>query len=263
MAKQVLSDLDFNNTGRITNLADAVNPQDAATKAQLDRAVEGLAWKDSCRVATQSNINLSSPSATIDGITMTVNDRVLVMSQSTPAQNGIYIFNGASTAMTRALDASTSAELEQAVLTVEEGTSAGATYRQTSINFTLDTDDVVWAAFGTAVAQATETVSGKVEIATQTETDTGTDDQRVITPLKLATWSGRPLKHNATIGDGSNTSYTVTHNLGTRNVQVTVSRVASPYDVVITDVELTSINSVTIKFASAPSSNQFNVAILG
>ncbi len=34
---------------------------------------------------------------------------------------------------------------------------------------------------------ATESVAGKAEIATQTETNTGTDDTRFITPLKLKT----------------------------------------------------------------------------
>ena len=37
------------------------------------------------------------------------------------------------------------------------------------------------------VANASETVSGTIEIATQTETNTGTDDTRAVTPLKLQT----------------------------------------------------------------------------
>jgi hypothetical protein len=38
-----------------------------------------------------------------------------------------------------------------------------------------------------AVPAATETTAGKAEIATQTETNTGTDDARIVTPLKLQT----------------------------------------------------------------------------
>lgn len=261
MAKQVLTDLDFNSTGKITNLKDGTNPQDAVTKAQLDAAVEGLAWKDSARVATQSNINLAAPSSTIDGVSMVINDRVLVMSQSTASQNGIYVWNGASVAMTRALDANTASNLEQATLTVEEGTSAGASYRQTAVNFVLDTDAVTFTGFGTAAAQATETVAGKAEIATQTETDTGTDDLRIVTPLKLATWANAPKRYTTTIGDGSNTSYTVTHNLGTRRVKVTITRVASPYDEVDVYWAATTANTITVVFNSAPSSNQFNVEV--
>jgi hypothetical protein len=37
-----------------------------------------------------------------------------------------------------------------------------------------------------SVVQSSETVAGKIEVATQTETDTGTDDERAITPDKLA-----------------------------------------------------------------------------
>lgn len=39
---------------------------------------------------------------------------------------------------------------------------------------------------------ATESVAGVAEIATQAETDAGTDDSRFVTPLKLTNWSGLP-----------------------------------------------------------------------
>ena len=260
---QQLSNLDFNNAAKIINLVNGTNDQDAATVGQLNSAVEGINWKDSVRVATQSNINLSASGATIDGITMVANDRVLVMSQTSAPENGLYIWNGAAVVMTRSLDANTTAELEQATVSVEEGSSANATFRQTSVNFTLGSGDVTFVTFGVSAPSASETVAGIAELATQAETDTGTDDLRIVTPLKLKTWSGKPLKYNTTIGDGSATSYTVTHNLGTKQLAVTLSRVASPYDVINADVELTTTNSITVKFASAPSSNQFNVAILG
>jgi hypothetical protein len=244
-------------------MLDAVNPQDAITKAQLDAAVEGINWKTSVRVSTISNINLAASGSTIDGITMVANDRVLVMAQTSAADNGIYIWNGAAVAMTRSLDASTAKELEQATVTVDEGTNAGATFRQTLVNFTLGSGLIAFSSFGNAAPSASETVAGIAEIATQAETDTGTDDLRIVTPAKLKAWSGKSLKYSTTIGDGSATQFTVTHNLNTRNLAVEISRVASPYDIVIADVEMTTVNSVTIRFAAAPTSNQFNVFVDG
>lgn len=43
-------------------------------------------------------------------------------------------------------------------------------------------------ATGQAAPDASETVKGIAEIATQAETNTGTDDARLVTPLKLVTW---------------------------------------------------------------------------
>lgn len=262
MSKQVLTDLDFNNVSRIINLPDAVSNQSPVTLAQLNSAIEGLAWKDSVRVATQSNINLSSPGSTIDGITMATNDRVLVFNQSTASQNGIYIWNGSATPMTRALDASTSAELEQAVVTVEEGTSAGTSYRQTAINFTLDSGSITWTTFGTSAGAASTSSAGIAQIATQSEVNTGTDANKYVTPATLSSWTGRIRKYSTSIGDGSATSYTVTHNLDSRDCQVTVYRNSGSYDEVLVDVNRATTNTVSIVFASAPASNAFRVVVI-
>ena len=263
MARSILTDFDFGNISKIQNLPTPTQNGDAANKAYVDSLVEGLAWKDSCRVSTQGNINLASPGATIDGITMASGDRVLVRLQTAAATNGIYIWNGSSTPMTRALDASTPAELEQAVAVVEEGTSAGVSYRQTVVNATLETTDLVWQMFGSVSPTATESTAGIAEVATQAETDGGTDDERIVTPAKLAAWSGRTKRFADNIGDGSATSYTVTHNLGTRDVGVAVYRNSGNYDEIMCDIERTTINSVTVKFSSAPTSNQFRVVIVG
>lgn len=263
MSQQIRTTLDFLNSANagIVNLRNPAAAQDAATKAYVDSAVEGLAWKDSCRVATQGNLNLASPGASIDGVALSVGDRFLARAQTAQSENGIYVWNGAATPATRAPDASSADELEQAVVTVEEGTSAGASFRQQTVNFVLGTGNVVWGSFGTGAPAATETTAGIAEIATQAETDAGTDDQRIVTPLKLATWSGRVRSFKANIGDGSATQFTVTHNLNTRDVQVEVVRVAAPYDTVLTDVERDTVNSVVIRFADAPTANQFRVMI--
>lgn len=262
MAKLINTNLDFNSVAKPVNVPNPSAAQDVATKAYVDSAVEGLAWKDSCVVSTQGNLNLASPGATIDGITMVVNDRVLVRLQTAAAENGIYIWNGAAVAMTRSPDCSTAAELEQAITTVEEGTNAGTSWRQTAVNFTLESGAVSWAAFATGASAASETTAGIAEIATQAETDTGTDDARIVSPLKLANWSNRKRKHTQNIGDGAATQIDVTHNFGTRDVLVEVYRNGTPWDTVLCDIERPDTNTVRTRFAVAPTSNQFTVVIL-
>lgn len=263
MARKVLTDLDFNSVSKVTNLPTPTASGDAVPKGYVDSAIEGLAWKDSVRVSTQSNINVSSPGATVDGITMASLDRVLVRNQSTQSENGIYVWNGASSAMTRALDANVFAELQQAIVTVEEGTDAGATFRQTQVNGTLGSSNVLWTAFGTAAPAASETTSGIAELATQAETDAGTDDLRIVTPLKLANWSGRLRKYAVSIGDGSATSYTITHSLNTRDVIIRVFPNSGNYDDVEVDVYRPSTTTATLVFASAPAVNAYRVVVLG
>ena len=70
-------------------------------------------------------------------------------------------------------------------------------------------------------------------------------------------------KYNASIGDGSATSYTVTHSLNTRDVQVTVYDNSAPYAEVICDVQHSTTSAVTLLFSVAPTSNQYRVVVQG
>lgn len=75
--------------------------------------------------------------------------------------------------------------------------------------------------------------------------------------------SGMTKKYSATVGDGTNTVLTVTHSLGVTGVICQVYRVASPYDLVICDVKIVDTNSLTLTFATAPTSGQFRVVVIG
>lgn len=261
MPIDIQSSLDFGGVRRVLNLPDAVGPQQPATLAQLQALVEGLAWKSSCRVSTIGNINLAAPGAAIDGITLVAGDRVLVRAQTTQSQNGIYIWNGAAVVMTRALDANAAIELESAVVSVDEGTNAQATFRQQTVNFVLDTGNVVWGAFGTSAPPASDATQGVVELATQAEVNAGTDTVRAVTPAGLAgsVFATRKLAQN--FGDGAATSYAITHNLNTFDVTVEVFRNSGNRDSVLVEVQRTSLNVITLLTDAAPTANAFRVLV--
>lgn len=264
MAKPVRVDLDFGSVARIKNLPSPIESGDAVPKSYVDALLEGLDWKESCRVATTSNIDLANPPSIIDGVSLSLGDRVLVKDQSDSAQNGIYVYNGSGNPLTRALDANTASELNGAVVMVREGTSnADTVWRQTSEITTLGEDSVIWEPFVTSVPDATETTKGKVEIATQAEVDAGTlDAPYVVTPAKLANSVWVKKKYVTTIGDGSNTSYTITHNLGTQDVFVAIYKTSGNHEEVIAEVRHTSANTIQVLFASAPASNEYRVVVL-
>ena len=115
-----------------------------ANKAYVDQVAQGLDVKDSVRVATTGNLSATYSNGTdgvgatltagsngaisIDSVSLSLNDRVLVKDQSTAAQNGIYYVStvgDGSTAyvLTRATDADQPSELTGGSFTfVEEGT---------------------------------------------------------------------------------------------------------------------------------------------
>ena len=110
------------NSQNITNVADPVNAQDAATKGFVEATSQGLDVKDSCVAATTVNITISTAlnnGDTLDGVTLSTNDRVLVKDQSTASQNGIYIV-GSSPA--RADDLAAGSDAAGMFTFVEQGT---------------------------------------------------------------------------------------------------------------------------------------------
>lgn len=289
------------NSQKITNLATPTSSTDAANKAYVDAVSEGLHIHAAARVYVGTNIDLSTAleaGDVIDGVTLAAGDRVLVNGQSTTSQNGIYVVQ-ASGAAVRAADFDTATEIASGdFIFVSEGTNYQKTgWVQTLKPATIGTDPISFTQFsgaGTYVAGAGLSLDGStfsVDVtpttgnaslintngATEVKTDTsrglsvdanglginaGTGFTFAANALAFASGYG-VRKHSASVGNGSATSITVSHNFGTQDVAVHVYDNASPYAQVEADIEHTNSNDVTIKFAEAPTSNQYRVVVIG
>ena len=231
------------NGFKITNAADPTSAQDVVTKAYADALAQGYKWKDPVRAATTGNITLSGAQS-IDGVSVIAGDRVLVKAQSTGSGNGIYL--AASGAWTRATDFDAASELVGASCFVSEGTTLGNSV------WVLTTDAPI--TLGTTSLVFVQTNGGTSYTAGNGVTITG--GVVAVDPAVTA------RKASATIGDGTATTITVTHNLNTQDVVVSVREV-SGNAVVLADVVANGVNTVQITFGTAPTSGQYRVTVVG
>jgi hypothetical protein len=133
-----------------------VSGNDVVNKTYLDFYAAGISWKQPVLCGTTANITLSGLQ-TIDGVTVVAGNRVLVKSQTAPAQNGIYL--ASATAWSRAPDADTWDELISALVFVESGsTLAGsAWYCTIQRGGTLGVTAITWSNFSVAASYSAGT----------------------------------------------------------------------------------------------------------
>lgn len=119
------------------------------------------------------------------------------------------------------------------------------------------------------VKNATETDRGIIQIATQSEVNTGTDDTKAVTPLKLATRINGMTKsysanNTALTESGGYCTWVVTHNLNTQYVGIHLYELLTNEEVMF-DREITSSNAVTIKILATSDivADTYRVVVIG
>jgi hypothetical protein len=255
-------------TYKITGLGNPTDDQDAATKYYVDQAVQGLTWKKAANLLSVVNVSLTGSTNTLNidtyGNLTSADDgyRIVLTNQTTDTEDGIYVYNdnGTSYTLTRATDANPYTELIGATIYIQEGTTkAGTSWSQQNHYLTsfAGQDWVQISGVGIYTAGNGIAITDNVIAA-----DAGTGITVNGSGINIDT-SVVVTKYAASVGDGSATSYTVTHNLGTKDVVVSVYDNSSPYAEVICDVQHTSTTAITLLFSVAPTSNQYRVVVHG
>ncbi len=218
------------NSQKITNLADGTAVSDAVNKGQLDSVISGLDIKPSARAATTANIALTG-TQTVDGVALVAGDRVLVKDQTAPAGNGIYVVSAA--AWVRAVDVDTWSEIPGSLVAIEVGT----TNADSLFLATADQGGVL----GTTAITWTK-----------------------LAPVAAGGGGGSVNKFAADItGDAVALQFTVTHNLATTDVQITVWDVTADAEILV-DKKRPTANTARIDFAVAPATGKvYRVVVEG
>jgi hypothetical protein len=255
----------------IINVQDPTTAQQAATKNYVDNAIAGLSWKAPVRAASTANIAALTGTMTLDGVALNAGDRVLVKNQTTQTANGIYVV--AAGAWARSADAATAAQLVQASVYVEDGTTqADSAWTQTTNPpITVGTTNLVFVQFsgaGTYSAGNGLTLTGNVFAVGAGTGILSTVGQVAVDTTVIATQAyvnaavtGMTKKY-ATALAGTASPEVITHNLNTQDVAVMVHSSNSPFAFVQVDWQATSVNTVTILYNPALGAG-YRVVVMG
>ena len=236
----------YNNQGLVTNGADLSAsdiPDISVTyvKTDLLGVASGVATLDSGGKVPSSQL----PSFVDDVIDS------YIVSGATPLSSGWLSKTDGGSALTP--------ETDKIYVIVESGEYLNKTYRWSGSTYVE---------ISASPAQATESQAGIAEIATQTETNTGTDDQRIVTPLKLATYtSGMAKKFSAnntalTASSGVCT-WTITNTLATADVLVQIFEVSTGTQIMAEVTTSASIITIKMNSASNISADTYKAVIIG
>lgn len=135
-----------------------------------------------------------------------------------------------------------------------------------NVDNTSDTAKPVSTAQQTALDLKANLASPNLSGTPTTPTPTGGDNTTKIASTAFVTTAiaavVQALRYSVDVGDNSSVAIVVTHNLGTRDVIVQIRSATTPWEQVLCDVEMTSTNTITLRFAVAPTTAQYRVTVL-
>ena len=145
-------------SGSETNQAPSVSSIKTYVDAKFENAVQGIDYHASCKTASSTNVSLSSPGAAINGYTfITTGERVLLKNQNDAKENGIYDWNGETSALTRSSDSDDNpdGEVTGGMFTfIEAGNLAGTSWILVTPKggVVIGTDNLIFAQFSAGSA---------------------------------------------------------------------------------------------------------------
>jgi hypothetical protein len=256
------------NNQKIINLANptTATSNDAAPASwvttAINNAVQGLDIKQSVIAATVSSFNISSyvngvmetaqiPSALsshFDGHIVNLGERVLVKNRFVMPQNGFYMVTQVTPTvqLTRVDFLHGSVIQPNAFVFVEQGDTLRDTGWVLSSNSgTVGTDNIEFVQFSSA---------GVIT------TGTGLSRSGNVISVDTAVVA---RKYSVSIGNGSATTFSITHGLATEDVYVSVREAAGGKEFVLADTAVTNTNTISVTFGDIPTTNQYRVTVIG
>lgn len=204
------------------------------------------------------NLTVNGTTTTVNSVTVTVDDKNLELgSIASPtdagADGGGITLKGATDktwSWFDATDAWTSSE--------HIDLAAGKSYK------IAGTDVLSGTTLGAGVTSSSLTSAGTITSATWNASAIGVlyGGTGATTAGGAKTNLGFMTRYVTSIGNGAATSYTVTHTLGTLDVIVQVYLVSTGEEI-LTDVTRATIDTVTVSFSAAPTTNQYRVVVIG
>lgn len=266
MALKVANGIDMMST-HIDNCPDPLSAQQPATMAYVDARVNGLVMHPDVVVIIDANNGgniTKTGTQTLDGVALSAGMRVLLTAQTAAAENGPWVVQ--SGAWTRPADFVTGSTPTLGAYFLAY---AGTLYRghawimTNTTAVTVDTTALTfqeWTGLSdvTVVAPIVKT-GNQLSLGTVPVANGGTG---ATTPTGARTNLGATGKFAVSVGNGSLTTITVNHALGTTDVTVQIFAVSTGAQV-FTDVVVVDGNNITVTFATAPSSNQYRVVVIG